>query len=76
MIRFSNDNTEVFNGIVKWFSPVKGYGFIVFGTVEVFVHYSQIEGRGYRNLTEGDRVLFELVDLGKGPQAIKVKVVN
>jgi cold shock protein len=58
-------------GVVKWFSRLKGYGFIDpdDGGVEVFVHYSAIDGDGYRNLYEGDRVEFELVDLGKGPQA-------
>ena len=59
------------SGIVKWFSRLKGYGFINpdDGSQEVFVHYSAIEGDGYRNLYEGDRVEFELVDQGRGPQA-------
>ena len=58
-------------GIVKWFSRLKGYGFIQpdEGEREVFVHYSAIDGDGYRNLYEGDRVDFDLVDVGKGPQA-------
>ncbi len=61
-------------GIVKWFSRLKGYGFINpdNGDQEVFVHYSAIEGEGYRNLFEGDKVEFDLVDVGKGPQAKKV----
>lgn len=61
-------------GIVKWFSRLKGYGFINpdDGEQEVFVHYSAIEGDGYRNLYEGDRVEFDLVDRGKGPQAQNV----
>lgn len=61
-------------GIVKWFSRLKGYGFINpdDGSQEVFVHYSAIEGEGYRNLYEGDRVEFKLVDQGKGPQAQNV----
>ncbi len=61
-------------GVVKWFSRLKGYGFINpdDGGQEVFVHYSAIEGDGYRNLYEGDRVEFEMVDQGKGPQAQKV----
>jgi cold shock CspA family protein len=59
------------SGLVKWFSRLKGYGFINpdDGGQEVFVHYSAIEGDGYRNLYEGDRVEFELVDKGRGPQA-------
>jgi CspA family cold shock protein len=62
------------SGIVKWFSRLKGYGFINpdEGDNEVFVHYSAIEGEGYRNLFEGDKVEFDLVDVGKGPQAQNV----
>ena len=58
-------------GSVKWFSRIKGYGFILpdGSEEEVFVHYSAIEGEGYRNLYEGDRVSFVEVDVGKGPQA-------
>lgn len=58
-------------GIVKWFSRLKGYGFINpdDGGDEVFVHYSAIDGDGYRNLYEGDKVDFDLIDNGKGPQA-------
>lgn len=61
-------------GIVKWFSRLKGYGFINpdNGEREVFVHYSAIEGEGYRNLYEGDRVEYDLVDYGRGPQARNV----
>lgn len=76
MVHFLNGSDKKFTGTVKWFSPIKGYGFVSFGSLEAFVHYSQIEGDGYRNLTPGDRVEFELVDLGKGPQAIKVKTIN
>lgn len=62
------------SGIVKWFSRLKGYGFINpdDGGQEVFVHYSAIDGDGYRNLYEGDRVEFDLVDQGRGPQAQNV----
>lgn len=61
-------------GSVKWFSRIKGYGFIVpdDGETEVFVHYSAIEGEGYRNLFEGDRVTYLEIDVGKGPQAKQV----
>jgi CspA family cold shock protein len=61
-------------GVVKWFSRMKGYGFILpdQGEKEIFVHYSAIDGDGYRNLLEGDRVEFDLVDRGKGPQAQRV----
>lgn len=61
-------------GIVKWFNRVKGYGFIQpdEGGQEVFVHYSGINAEGYRNLYEGDRVEYEEVDFGRGPQARNV----
>lgn len=62
-------------GVVKWFSRLKGFGFIFpdSGGREVFVHYSAITGEGYRNLFEGDRVEYELIDRGKGPQASNVR---
>lgn len=65
-------------GLVKWFSRLKGYGFIIpdGGGREVFVHYSAIEAEGYRNLHEGDRVRYHLVDQGKGPQAQDVQRLN
>lgn len=61
-------------GVVKWFSRLKGYGFINpdDGSDEVFVHYTAIEGEGYRNLYEGDKVEYLLVDRGRGPQAQNV----
>ncbi len=61
-------------GVVKWFSRIKGYGFIKpdEGGQEVFVHYSAIDGEGYRNLHEGDRVEYDRIDVGKGPQARNV----
>ncbi len=65
-------------GVVKWFSRIKGYGFILpeEGEGEVFVHYSAIEGEGYKNLYEGDRVVFVEVDQGKGPQARDVNLLR
>jgi CspA family cold shock protein len=61
-------------GTVKWFSRVKGYGFIQpdGGDKDVFVHYSAITGEGYRNLDEGQRVEFVIEDTPKGPQAVQV----
>ena len=61
-------------GTVRWFSRVKGYGFIQPDGQEddVFVHFSAIRGDGYRNLNEGQRVEFAIEDTAKGPQAIDV----
>lgn len=58
-------------GTVKWFNSEKGYGFIAQdgGGPDVFVHYSQIEGQGYRELQEGQRVLFETQQGRKGLEA-------
>ena len=61
------------NGIVKWFSDKKGYGFIEQEEGgDVFVHYSAIEGQGFKTLGEGDRVTFEVENGDKGPAAVKV----
>ncbi|MEW6269869.1 MAG: cold-shock protein [Thermodesulfobacteriota bacterium] len=64
-------------GRVKWFNNAKGYGFIVQeGGPEVFVHYSAIQGDGYKTLVEGQEVQFDIAQSDKGPQAanvIKVK---
>jgi cold shock protein len=61
-------------GTVKWFNGSKGYGFITRedGGKDVFVHFSAIQGEGYRNLDEGQRVEFEVQDGPKGPQAANV----
>ena len=61
-------------GRVKWFSNDKGYGFIGFKEDEdIFVHYSAIKLDGYKTLSEGQRVEFDLVETPKGLQAINVK---
>ncbi|CAI8963167.1 cold-shock protein [Brevibacillus sp. BC25] len=60
-------------GKVKWFSKEKGYGFIERdGGPDVFVHYSAITGQGYRNLEEGEQVVFEIVNGQRGLQAANV----
>jgi cold shock protein len=67
--------TEVarLQGKVKWFNNSKGYGFIGLDEgADVFVHYSAIEGDGFKSLQEGDSVEFEIVQGQKGPQAEKV----
>ncbi|MEK6700619.1 MAG: cold-shock protein [Nitrospirota bacterium] len=61
-------------GKVKWFNEAKGYGFIEpdGGGRDVFVHYSAIQGEGYKTLSEGQPVEFEVIQGEKGPQASNV----
>ena len=60
-------------GKVKWFNAAKGYGFIDVGDgIDVFVHYSAIQKEGYRTLSEGESVRFEMVEGPKGRQATNV----
>lgn len=62
-------------GTVKWFSSEKGYGFITpdDGSADVFVHFSGIAGEGYKELSEGQKVNYEVTQGPKGPQASDVK---
>ena len=60
-------------GVVKWFNNEKGFGFIyVEGEGDVFVHFSAIQGEGFKSLEEGQQVEFEVVEGAKGPQAANV----
>jgi len=60
-------------GRVKWFNDKKGFGFIETDDQgDVFVHYSNIQGNGFRTLKELERVSFEVEDTAKGPQAVNV----
>ncbi|WP_291579972.1 cold-shock protein [Clostridium sp. UBA6640] len=60
-------------GTVKWFNGEKGFGFLsVEGEEDVFIHFSSIQGEGYKTLEEGDKVQFEVVDGSRGPQAANV----
>jgi CspA family cold shock protein len=64
-------------GTVKWFNASKGYGFLSRDTgADVFVHYSAIEGEGYRSLDEGQRVEFAVEQSPKGPNAVAVRVIE
>ncbi len=68
----------MFLGKVKWFNNEKGYGFISKddGSGDVFVHYSAIQGKGFRTLEQGQAVQFEIVDGPRGPQASNVTKVS
>ena len=68
--------SEKENGTVKWFNAGKGYGFISRQSGDdVFVHYSSIEGEGYRNLDEGQTVEFDVEQSAKGPHAVRVRAI-
>ncbi len=61
------------NGVVKWFNDRKGFGFIQQeGGDDVFVHFSSIQGDGFKTLAEGQAVSFDVVQGAKGPQAANV----
>ena len=62
-------------GTVKWFNDAKGFGFITpsDGSKDVFVHHSAVQGSGYKSLTEGQQVKYELQDGPKGPSAANVQ---
>jgi CspA family cold shock protein len=64
-------------GTVKWFNSEKGYGFIAQdgGAEDLFVHFSEIRGDGYRSLEENQRVQFDIGQGAKGPQATGVSIV-
>ncbi|EUJ49388.1 cold-shock protein [Paenilisteria rocourtiae] len=64
------------NGKVKWFSNEKGYGFLELENGEdIFIHFTAIQGDGYKTLDEGQNVTFEIVEGNRGPQATNVEKV-
>lgn len=68
--------SDMIKGHVKWFDAKKGYGFISQEEGgDVFVHFSAIQGGGFKSLDEGQEVEFEITDGKKGPQAVNVNVV-
>ncbi|GAB3575206.1 cold-shock protein [Amycolatopsis endophytica] len=63
-------------GTVKWFNAEKGFGFIAQESgPDVFVHYSEIDGSGFRSLEENQQVSFEITQGQKGPQASRVTIL-
>jgi CspA family cold shock protein len=65
---------QMAEGRVKWFNDAKGFGFIEQDNgPDVFVHFSEIQGDGFKSLAEGDRVSFEVTQGQKGPQSVKVR---
>jgi CspA family cold shock protein len=71
------EEVRMATGTVKWFSDQKGYGFITpdEGTKDLFVHFSNIAGGGFKTLVEGTKVEFEQREGTKGPEAIDVMPV-
>ena len=73
---FTKGGATVAEGTVKWFNERKGFGFIQQEDgPDVFVHYTGINGTGFRTLNEGDRVSFDIKEGDKGPTAVNVTVV-
>jgi cold shock protein len=71
------EQQEMPQGTVKWFNAEKGFGFIApeDGSADVFVHYTEIQGSGFRTLEENQKVEFEVGQSPKGPQATGVRAV-
>ena len=69
--------SERTTGIVKWFNPDKGFGFITTEDgPDVFAHYSEIQSTGFRSLNEGDKVEFVVTEGKKGKQASAITVIS
>jgi CspA family cold shock protein len=68
---------KVTTGTVKWFNDAKGFGFITpsDGNKDVFVHFSALQGDGFKSLADGAQVEFELAQGDKGPQAQNVRLI-
>ena len=76
-LEITKENRSLANGTVKWFSEQKGYGFITpeDGGKDLFVHYSNIVGDGFRNLQDGQAVEYDAAQGQKGPEAQNVRAV-
>lgn len=77
LISIQTEVVQMATGRVKWFNDAKGYGFIERdGGEDVFVHYSSIAGEGYRSLSEGAVVEFDIEEDAKGPRAANVVITE
>jgi cold shock protein len=76
-VRREGKKRKMPQGTVKWFNAEKGFGFIApeDGSADVFVHYTEIQGSGFRTLEENQRVEFEVGQSPKGPQATGVRSI-
>jgi CspA family cold shock protein len=74
MFTFFKEAAEMANGVVKWFSDKKGFGFIEQeeDQGDIFVHFSSIQAEGFKTLSEGDRVTFDVEKTDRGPAAANV----
>src|SRR5689334_19124074 len=73
----SRRRRHIMVGTTKWFDSKKGFGFIAGeGGPDIFVHYSDIEGDGFRRLSDGERVEFELTQRDRGPAAVNVRRIS
>jgi len=64
------------NGIVKWFSDEKGFGFVEASGKDYFLHFKQIQAEGFKSVKQGDKVCFEPETSPKGPVAKSVMIQN
>ncbi len=64
-------------GKIKWFNDAKGFGFVTpdDGSKDVFVHFSSIQGEGFKSLAEGDKIEFDVQESDKGPKAANVRKI-
>jgi cold shock protein len=68
---------EMAQGTVKWFNEAKGFGFITpeNGSKDLFAHFSEIQGSGFKSLSEGQRVQYVMKEGPKGPQASQIQII-
>jgi CspA family cold shock protein len=73
---FSGSSGEIVSGIVKWFSPEKGFGFVTCSNgTDIFVYYTEIQTEGFKTLQKGQKVQLEIFSGERGPQASNVRLI-